>query len=329
MRTTIVLLAAALAQGAVGDVASIAAPPAEQIKPGVQLQRGAMLPGRGPDGNTVVFDAPDGLVVVDTGRHVWHSDAILAQATAGQRPVAAILNTHWHLDHSSGNGRIKAAYPHARLYATAAVDRVLADGGFLARNLEGAKARLQASDVGEVEKEEIGIFVQTMAERADLRPDVVVSGNRPVKIAGRGFDLHVTDRAVTDADLWLYDEADRLAVIGDLVTLPAPFFETACPDRWRSALDEVWAVPFELAIPGHGEPMSRAQFDTYRGAFSAFMDCVAGSAEPAQCAAGWQAGVASLLGDDERMKRMSAAYAEHYVGMLREHGGKSADCLAS
>ena len=93
-------------------------------------------------------------------------------------------------------------------------------------------------------------------------------------IAGRTFDLRVTDGAVTDADIWLYDGASGVAVLGDLVTLPAPFFETACPAAWRMALDEVRALPFKTAIPGHGEPMNRGQFDTWRGAFNAYMDCV-------------------------------------------------------
>lgn len=74
--------------------------------------------------------------------------------------------------------------------------------------------------------------------------------------------------------------------------------------------------------------MSRVQFDTYRGAFNAFMDCVTSDAAPPQCAAGWQAGVASLLGD-ERMRRMALGYAEYYVDMLRANGGSSAECLAA
>lgn len=305
-----------------------AVPPPETVAPGITLLRGAMPSGRGPDGNTVVFDAPDGLVVIDTGRHSWQSEAILALADAAGRPVTAIVNTHWHLDHASGNGRIKAKHPAARLYATAAVDRALADGGFLARNLEGALARLAQPDVGTVEREEIGIFVQTMRDRDGLRPDVPVGRSGPATISGRVFDLRVTDGAVTDADLWLYDEPSGVAVIGDLVTLPAPFFETACPDRWRAALDEVSAVPFRTAIPGHGEPMDRAQFDRYRGAFNAFMDCVESTAEPAQCASGWQSAVAPLLGGDDRMRRMASEYAQYYVGMLRSNGGSSADCLA-
>ena len=303
-----------------------AAPPPQEIAPGIELLRGAILPERGPDGNTLVLDAPQGLVVVDTGRHTWHSDAILAYAKSRNRPVAAIVNTHWHLDHTSGNGRVKAAFPGARVYATDAVDRVLADGGFLARNLQSAKPMLDDPTLSETQKEEVKIFVATMDERQVLRPDIVISKSGPATLAGRNFDVHVTEGAVTDADLWLYDASSGIAAIGDLVTLPAPFFETACPVQWRKALDEVWSVPFQTAIPGHGEPMTRAQFDRYRGAFNAYLDCVESSSEASQCAVGWASTVAPLTGEDERSRKMAQGYAEYYVGMLREHGGKSSDC---
>jgi glyoxylase-like metal-dependent hydrolase (beta-lactamase superfamily II) len=322
--TALVVLVAVLA----GD--AVAQPPseAEEIAPGIHLLRGAMPPDRGPDGNTVVFEAPDGLVVIDTGRHAWRSDAILAFAKGKRKPIAAIVNTHWHLDHSSGNGRIKAAYPDAPVYTTEAVDRALAPGGFLARNLESARARLDDPAVGATEKEEIGIFVRTMDERDGLRPDRPIERSGAREIAGRRLDVRVTDRAVTDADVWLNDPASGVVVVGDLVTLPAPFFETACPDRWRAALDDVWAVPFRTAIPGHGEPMSRSQFDAYRQAFNAFMDCVEGESPAAQCAADWQRAVAPLLGKDERMRTMTLEYAQYYVDMLRKNGGRSAECLA-
>ncbi|MGH8242300.1 MAG: hypothetical protein ACRETY_03000 [Steroidobacteraceae bacterium] len=71
-------LAWAMAEAAAA--APPAAPPPEEIAPGVALIRGAMLPGRGPDGNTVVFDAPEGLIVVDTGRHEKARNAALRYA---------------------------------------------------------------------------------------------------------------------------------------------------------------------------------------------------------------------------------------------------------
>ncbi len=309
-------------------VAPPAAPPPEEIAPGVALIRGAMLPGRGPDGNTVVFDAPEGLIVVDTGRHAWHSDAILAYAKSRNRPIAAIVNTRWHLDHTSGNGRVKAGQPGARVIATNAINRALAEGGFLARNLETSRAMLDDPKLSDTGTEEVRIFVATMAASDSLRPDVVVCESRDRPIAGRSLELGITDGAVTDADIWIYDKATGVAVVGDLVTFPAPFFETACPAAWRKSLDAVWALPFETALPGHGEPMSRAQFDAWRGAFNRFMDCVEDDSAAGQCAAVWADGIAGFTAGDEQARNAALRYAEYYTGMLRGHGGRSADCLA-
>jgi glyoxylase-like metal-dependent hydrolase (beta-lactamase superfamily II) len=321
------LLMLVLAQPA-ASASTATSPPPEELAPGVALLRGAILPERGPDGNTVVFDAPDGLVVVDTGRHAWHSDAILAYAKERGRPIATIVNTHWHLDHTSGNGRVKAAHPGARVYATDAVDRVLAPGGFLARNRESAKPMLEDPKLSETQKEEVKIFLATMDERDVLRPDVVVGEGGETTLAGKSLDLKLTKGAVTDADIWIYDASSRIAVVGDLVTFPAPFFETACPAAWRKALDDVWAVPFTIAVPGHGEPMSRDQFDAYRAAFNSFMECVEGAAEPRACAAAWTDGISRFTGDDEQARKAAAGYAEYYVGMLRTNDGRSPDCLA-
>jgi glyoxylase-like metal-dependent hydrolase (beta-lactamase superfamily II) len=264
------------------------------------------------------------LVVVDTGRHVEHSDQILAFAREQRRSIRAIVNTHWHLDHSSGNRRIKAAFPGARVYTTNAIDRALTT--FLARSLERARARQAANEGTPVEIEERALFLGTMDHADSLRPDVVLSQSGPMRIGGKRFDVHVTNHAVSDADVWLYDRASRVAVVGDLATLPAPFFETACPQEWSEALDEVWATPFATVIPGHGAPMTRAQFDLYRGAFNAFMACVNEQTAAAECATGWVNGVASLEPDNARMHANAREYAEYYVGFLRENGGKSAEC---
>ena len=148
-----------------------------------------------------------------------------------------------------------------------------------------------------------------------------------IVIAGRPLSVRIAADAVTDADVWLYDEATGTAIVGDLVTLPAPFFETACPARWQQALDEVWAAPFRLAVPGHGAPMTRAQFDTYRRAFAGFRACVGSDRAAAACAAGWTRDVGALLGDDAD-RREASEYATYYVDFLRKNGGASPDCRA-
>ena len=322
MRWTLLLLSTLLQTAAL-----IPAEPPVEMAPGISLIRPVAMPGRGPDGNTVIFDAPDGLIVVDTGRHTTQTDAILAFARDRRRPIAAIINTHWHLDHSSGNGRIKAAFPKARVYTTNAIDKVLAPGGFLARNLATTR-KMVAATTDPVRREEMQIFIDTMAASDGLKPDVPLTRSGPVIIAGRSIDARVTDKAVSDADLWLFDVPSKVAVIGDLATVPVPYFETACPDRWQAALDEVWATPFETAIPGHGAPMSRAQFDVYRQSFGAFVSCVKSESAPAQCASGWAEGVGTLIGNDPARRKAVTANAEYYVGYLRSNGGKAPDCTA-
>jgi glyoxylase-like metal-dependent hydrolase (beta-lactamase superfamily II) len=305
-------------------------PPPQQIAADTFLIRGVTQPGRQPDGNTTIVRTPQGLLVVDTGRHVWHSDAILAFANAQNLPIVAIVNSHWHLDHTSGNGRLKAAYPNAQVYATNAIDRALAPGGFINRDAANISTYLASPQLSDLDKDEVRLFADTFAHSGLLRPDVVLRRSQTMRIAGRRLDVHVTNHAVTDADVWLYDRATHTAIVGDLVTMPAPFFETACPREWSQTLNEVWATPFTTAIPGHGAPMTRADFDTYRTAFNAFMDCVRSSREAAQCGAVWADGVAPITPDLRRRHDGIAQNAGYYVATLREHGGKSADCqLAS
>jgi glyoxylase-like metal-dependent hydrolase (beta-lactamase superfamily II) len=322
MRTLLFVLALSLSQAA----PTPSAPPAREIAPDTYLLPGAMLPNRGPDGNTVVLAAPQGLIVIDTGRHAWHSDGILAFARDRRQPVAAILNTHWHLDHSSGNLRVKAAYPQAKTYTTRAVERALASGGFLERNAAAARSRRDPNESA-ARREETEIFLATMDASAALRADVQVERSGAMTIAGRPLDVRVAANAVTDADLWLYDAATGVAVIGDLVTLPAPFFETACPARWQAALDEVWATPFRVAVPGHGPTMSRAEFDTYRRAFGSFRACVGSENAASACAANWTNDLGALLATDGD-RRQATEYAAYYVDFLRKSSGASPDCQA-
>jgi glyoxylase-like metal-dependent hydrolase (beta-lactamase superfamily II) len=324
MRIVPLVIAVALAQAAPGRPAP---PSAREIAADTYLLPGAMLPERGPDGNTVVMVGPSGLIVIDTGRHPWHSDGIVAFAHSKRLPVAAIVNTHWHLDHSSGNGRVKVAHPGARLYTTAAVERALGPGGFLVRNLAAARERPPDPKASAIRQEETALFIATMEQADELRPDVAVARSGPLVLAGRPLSARVAADAVTDADLWLYDESTRVAVIGDLVTLPAPFFETACPARWQTMLDEVWSTPFTIAVPGHGAPMDRAGFDRYRRAFAAFRTCAGSDRAAAVCADDWSRDLGPLLASDDDRKQ-AGGYAAYYVDFLRKNGGASADCRA-
>jgi glyoxylase-like metal-dependent hydrolase (beta-lactamase superfamily II) len=272
----------------------LAAAPLEPIAlaDGVTLLRGGFVPGRQPDGNTVVFRAPRGLVVVDTGRHAGHSDRILAWVREQDAPVAVVVNTHWHLDHVGGNPRLRAAYPQLEVHASDAIDDALE--GFLAnyrKQLVGLAAAAEPEARARFETE-----IALIDAGAALKPDRVVQSAGTKALAGRTFRIGL-ERAATKGDVWLYDPATRVLVAGDLVTLPAPFLDTACPRRWREALDRLDDVPFVSVVPGHGQVLDRAAFTTYRTAFGALLDCAASDSPGDACVTQWIDSVEPLLED--------------------------------
>lgn len=316
------LLAAALMQATAEPAPTPVAAPARTIAPGVHLLPGDFYEGRGPDGNTIVLEARDGLVVVDTGRHVWHSDGILAFARARGADVVAIVNTHWHVDHSGGNLRVKTAFPDARLYASSAAHRAL-DAGLLTSGIAAAQARLAS---GELTEQQTAEARAGLARMEALRPDVPLDSSQSVTWGGTAFDVRVAHNAATDSDVWIFDASNRIAIVGDLVTLPEPFFDTGCPQGWAAALDEIWASPFETLIPGHGEPLSRAQFAIYREAFADFIACAAADTPAEACGANWAQAVDTIQPSDF-YRAEAAQSAASYVGYLRENGGRSPYCL--
>jgi glyoxylase-like metal-dependent hydrolase (beta-lactamase superfamily II) len=62
---------------------------------------------RGAGANLVVLDGPEGLVFVDGGLKE-HAAAVLSLARSqhGGKPLAALLNTHWHPEHTGLNERL-------------------------------------------------------------------------------------------------------------------------------------------------------------------------------------------------------------------------------
>lgn len=254
---------------------------------------GSSQPGRQPDGNSILIDAPGGLILIDTGRHKRHQDAILAFARARHKPVAAIFNTHWHLDHSGGNAEIRAAFPRAQLHASTAIEGALR--GFLPKSRASADEYLKSGEATAGIREDIALDFAAMDDPASLRPTVPVTTSRPMALAGRKLDVHLAPFAATEGDVWLLDRKAKVLVAGDLVVAAAPYFDTACPDGWRKALDAIAAQDFKLLVPGHGDPMTKTQFLDWKRAFANLLDCAASSAANATCITGWTHDAAQFI----------------------------------
>jgi glyoxylase-like metal-dependent hydrolase (beta-lactamase superfamily II) len=322
-----VLVALALSTPAWPGTAAVTAPQPEIVAPGLWLIPGAMLPDRQPDGNTVVFAAPDGLIVVDSGRHAWHSDAILSLARAQRAEIVDIVNTHWHLDHVSGNPALRKAHPGLRVHASSAIDGALT--GFLPASAKESTGYLDDPQLPQATRDDIRSDLHTIEHGGALRPDAVIVASGSRNLGGRTLRLSLARDAATAGDIWIYDPQSRVVVLGDLVTLPAPFLDTACPEGWQHALQLVAATPFTTAIPGHGAPLTRTGFQLYRDAFEAFIACSKSVRSPDECASNWTSSVGSLLADDPLDEQRARGMAAYYVGMLRANGGRSKYCESS
>lgn len=291
--------------------------PAAEIAAGVVLVPGRFDPGRQPDGNSVVLRGKDGLVVVDTGRHAEHAKRVIEAARATGLPVKVIVNTHWHLDHVSGNAALKAAFPSARVYASSAIDGALK--GFLASYRAQLAEMIEKTPDPAKTREWRDEIARIDSGRA-LAPDEVVTSSGERELVGRRLELHLESRAVTEGDVWLFDLDTRVLVAGDLVTLPVPFLDTACPARWQAALERISKMDFRLLVPGHGAPMTREAFHSYRDAFDRLLACAAAPREKEACVEGWMKDAGSLLGgEDAAFVRSLAGY---YVGEVLRGDGK-------
>lgn len=285
--------------------ALVACPAAAGIGPigtdyGIYMLDGTLVPGQQPDGNTIFFRAPEGWIVVDTGRHVEHTKQILDYA----RPVKAVINTHWHLDHTGGNVLIRERWPSVRIYASDAIHDALK--GFLANYAKQLKpgpelALIQAGD--------------------KLAPTDVIDVSGPRTIAGRKLEVNLEKNAVTAGDVWIFDPKTKVLVAGDLVTLPVPFFDTACPKRWQEALDHLAAKDFGVLIPGHGFILFRHSFERYRTAFGNLLACAASSQTNAQCADAWLKDADFLVEKDQT--DYARAALDYYLTNVLRPGAKT------
>jgi len=230
------------------------------------------------------------------------------------------VNTHWHLDHVGGNPTVRHEFPEVRVYASDAI--VAARKGFLA----DYQMQLEQMVAAEPDAEKTKPFKAELAILAagdKLLPDEKIAASGARSLAGRKLDVHLEKYAVTAGDVWLLDPATGTLIAGDLVTLPVPFMDTACPARWLQALDRLAKIDFKLLVPGHGAPMTKSDFATYRAAFAGLLRCGGSRADKATCVDGWLKDADPLLGSAD--PKFTKVLADYYVeNSLRGNAERSA-----
>ena len=142
-------------------------------------------------GNTLFYVADGGVVLVDT-KVAGQGAAILDQLRAvTDKPVAMIINTHTHFDHTGSNGEIGH------------VERIVAH--------ENALASLMKTTCGPVTN--CGAF---KGENERFLPNVTFSDSRTLDVGADRIVLHYFGPGHTDGDAWIVFSDIRAAMGGDL-----------------------------------------------------------------------------------------------------------------
>ncbi len=303
-------LAAAVLLGAVLPAA--ATPPVLELGGGVSVVAGRFVPGAQPDGNSIVIEGRDGLIVFDTGRHVAHTQAIADLVQRRGKPLQFIVNSHWHLDHVGGNVLLRQRYPAVRVLASDAI--LAAQDGFLANYRSQLKAMLETG-IDAAQRSAYETEIALIDARQKLVPDEILAEATVRKLAGREVQLGIVRGAATAADVWLLDTATKTLASGDLVTLPVPLLDTACPEGYAQGLAMLAKLDFKMLVPGHGAPMRRAQFERYQGAYRKLLECAASDRSKALCGEAWLQDAGDLVPADEQefAQRLLDYYVEQVL----------------
>ena len=201
----------------------------------------------GDGGNVAVYVTSEGLILVDDKFDRDH-DAIVAQIkTFSSQPVKYVISTHYHEDHSGGNGKFLST---AEVISTSAARANIVE-------------KVQSNRAGDVQPARI-VFTQETS---------VFLGGKEVRARHFG-------RGHTNGDAIVYFPALRTIHTGDLMAGATPLIDYPGGGsivEWTKTLDAAMTtLDFDTVIPGHGPVTTKANLRTYRDNVEKERNLVAG-----------------------------------------------------
>jgi glyoxylase-like metal-dependent hydrolase (beta-lactamase superfamily II) len=201
------------------------------------------------------FDQTIGVAIGAAGAVVIDTRAVPSQAEElrddlrrlTDAPLAAVINTHHHYDHSFGNATFRPApiWGHARCAA------ILRERG------EDDRQRVMR---------EMPALADELAGVEITPPDVTFDDVRELDLHDRVLELRHLGRGHTDNDVVIGVRGAQVLFVGDLYENGAPpSFGDAYPVAWAATAARLAPLVDGVVVPGHGEPADRAFADRQTG----------------------------------------------------------------
>lgn len=196
-----------------------------------------MITGGGA--NTLIRVTPEGLIVVDTKNPSDENYNRLKEeiGSVSTLPVKYVFNTHHHPDHVGNNQKF-------------------IDAGAQVIGLEALKTHM-ASD--------------PRTKAIPGLPTMTFAKDHVLKFGGAEVRAHSFGRGHTGDDTMVYFPDLKVVMVSDQITDGTPLADFAnggSAVEWTQILDGVLKLDFEMAIPGRGEPKSKADVQAFRDKFA-------------------------------------------------------------
>ena len=245
-----------------------------ELAPGVYAIRHEDAPDAFPQGNTTVIVGSREAVVIDScylPSSAKQDVEDIRRWTAA--PVGYLVNTHWHYDHTMGNGVYRDAFPGIRVVAHTETRKQIAGynpqwfanfpkrGDQFREAIESGKdasgRTLTTGEIAEYEGALAGLDpvwaeFRSLAGRADLTPDLDFERELVVDLGDREVHLLHLGRGNTAGDVVASLPQERIVVAGDLLDHPVPYLGGGYPIEEVPTLQALGRLNAETILPGHG-----------------------------------------------------------------------------
>ena len=213
-------------------------PTAGQTVEKIKLLKPNLYEITGGGANTLVRVTNQGLIVVDTKNPSDENFNRLMEEikSVTDQPVKFVINTHHHPDHVGNNQKF-------------------IDAGAQVVALEALKMWMEKDP-------------RTTAIPG--RPTQTFPKDYTLKLADAEVRLYSFGRGHTGDDTMVYFPDTKIVMVSDQITDATPIVDFAnggSAVEWTKILDGVLSLDFEQAIPGRGEPKSKADVQAYRMKF--------------------------------------------------------------
>jgi cyclase len=233
--------------------------------------------GAGGDSNAGAIETPEGVIVVDTQQYPRLARQLrTAVLTRTGKPLRAVVNTHCHLDHTSGNTVFADVPILAHCKTLAAMDACLGPrhGDTWSISDFGTKLRfLFGRNIFELVPE--GDPARRWFEGRIGLPDYdTVVIRAPNETFADCFAFHLPDDTVhliyfgpahCDGDIIVHLERRRVVFLGDLLFHGRfPWLGDCDLNGLIAVLGRVLALDVAVVVPGHGPPATLTDVARFR-----------------------------------------------------------------